>query len=53
MLGDLRITLKIEIHGKKGQIGGNIGVSETVVKFDAVDDFNPIGKINMVALKSP
>ena len=30
-------AFKVEIHGKKGQIGNDIDLTQAVVKFDAVD----------------
>lgn len=32
------MAVKVEVHGKKGDIVGNVDVTESIVKFDAIID---------------
>lgn len=42
ILSDLREAFDIEIHGEKRQIRSDVCVSETFIKFDAINDLNSI-----------
>ena len=36
--GQIRTAVKVEVHGKKGDIVGNVDVTKSIVKFDAIID---------------